>query len=212
MVLAAGCGGDEDSSARGEDSRDPQRHAGGTNEVSGERRPNAVSGERRENPRPPRTGFPATPVLVERAQPETVAHLAQLRQREREKTRARRLPHTREAGCEKAVFPLAQGRVIWGPPTPRILIARRVGGSVSIRFAFERFPRLPGCRPFALTASVVSGTLDDPNFRLSDRRFQVVAPTGTATVPLPAGGPYTARLQAWTLDGRPTRQVEASVK
>lgn len=220
-VLAAGCGG-ESASVRGENSGDrrlDQRRSGSYPRGKEEdRRPKRrVSGrtpagdKRPEKARRRGARFPPAPVLVERAQPETPAQLGRLRERERKKAKARRLPHTRDAGCEKAAFPLAQGRVIWGPPAPRIVSALRRGGKVTIRFAFERFPRSSGCRPFALTASVISGKLDTPGFRLSDRRFRVVTATGTASVRLPPGGPYTARLQAWTLDGRPSRQVKAAV-
>lgn len=157
---------------------------------------------------------PAAPILIEPDKPDGARASKRSLERRRRMGQAKTLPQTRQAGCERAVFRLAGGRAIWGPPTPRIISAPRRGARVSISFAFNRLPTSPACRPYALTASVVSGKLDTPSFRLSDRRFRVVGPRGSATLPAPTGGrpPYTARVQAFTIDGRPSRQVKAQVK
>ena len=213
LALLGGCQGDDTSEPS--DSRSGNERADRARESSQSSRPRphgsepaAPTGARPRRGASRAEGFAAAPVLVEPRTPRASM------ERGRQMSRAQSLPHTRQAGCHRAAFPLAGGRVIWGPPAPRIVTARRSGKRITIRFAFERLPRSLGCRPAAVTVSVLSGELDTPSFRFSDRRFRVVGPRASATLRVPAGGrlPYTARIQAFTLDGRPSRHVKALVK
>lgn len=206
-LLAGGCGGADNGSKPSTSESHRQAPEPTTNGRARTTDARPGRSPRRE------ASLPKAPVLVVPRAPEGPTPSKRWLERQRQREQAERLPQTREAGCERAVFPLAGGRMVWGPPSPRILTARRSGTRIKIGFAFERLPRSPACRPYAITASVVSGKLDTPSFRLSDRRFEVVGPRGSATLRAPSGGrpPYTARVQAWTLDGRPSRQVKAPV-
>ncbi len=166
-----------------------------------------------EPPGKAETAFPPAPLHREPSSPpfrtpeEARAHMEQAE-------RVRRLPRSREAGCERAVFPLGTPRVIWGPPRPRLVAARRLGKHVTVNFEFNRLPRSPACRPFLLRVTILSGKLDTPSFRISEGEFRVVRVRSSGSVRVPAGGrpPYRARIQALTVDYKPSEPVEARVR
>lgn len=207
-LLASGCGGGDNASES--PATEARRHA--SEPTTSERTPTTDAGPR-SGPSRSET-VPKAPVLIVPEEPKGPIASKRSLERQRQMRQAKRLPQTRQAGCEKAVFPLAGGQVVWGPPTPRILSARQRGPRIEITFAFERLPRSPACRPYALTATVVSGTLDSPSFRLSDRRFLVAGRRARVVLRAPTGGqpPYTARAQAFTIDLRPSQRVEAPVR
>jgi len=163
-VASAGCAGDEGNKVL--DSKPPPREAN----QEGTRVPQAPPDEG------PRAGdkpaFTPSPAYREPAEPR-FRNREELRRaitRSRERLeRLRNLPHTAQAGCEKATFPPHPGtgrpRVIWGPPTPRIVTTRRTGKRVTVRFRFDRLPESPACRPRTVRLSVTTGKLGSRSFR-----------------------------------------------
>jgi hypothetical protein len=224
-VMVSGCGGDDSDemerskpppheATQGHDPDHARRRTSTVQTDGGTARNDRVCGESVRGDH----AFPAAP--VDRPSPEpsprtlrTARQRAALLRRLREVERVKRLPHSRQAGCEKVVFPGRMQRVIWGPPPPRIVTARRARNSVTVRFRFARLPRSPGCRPTTIQVFVVSGKVTSPSFRARGGRFRVIRRTGSATVPVPVAGraSYTVLVKSFTLDFRPSREVRARV-
>lgn len=84
-----------------------------------------------------------------------------------------------------------------------------------MKFAYGHLPRSAGCRPAVLELWTESTNVDAGFYGVSRKpRFRVVAKTGSAVIPLPAGShpPYRAHLIAFTLDLRRSREVRIAVQ
>lgn len=128
--------------------------------------------------------------------------------------RARRLPRTRQAGCEKAVFPLKTPRVIWSPPRPALVAARHLGKRITVSFEFNQLPRSPACRPHMIRVTILSGKRDTRWVRLAEGEFRVAGLRSTGTVRVPAGvpPPYSVRIETFNINHKPSEPVEARVR
>lgn len=117
------------------------------------------------------------------------------------------LPATKAQGCVSS----GQRGAPLGSPLPRIY-PRILGYHVEVRFAFERFPSSPACRPYLLTVAVVGGGRQTSTNWVE--RYRLDGPTGRVALILPFRGqpPYRVTVTSQPITGRYGPRVERPLK